>query len=230
MVAEELLAHLEDRRDGWIEQGLSPLEAERKTLVAMGNAEDIASQLAAVHTPWLGYLYAFTRLAAIITTCFALFLTTINGWQIVYNTFNANQFDSLPANYDTLDYYFYPKVSDSSDGRYYQVTEAGYCKTASEFYMEIRVIFWPQLRNAMGFSDFWAVDSLGNYYASRNEAGYDDIAHVKLGGSSSSACIGHYHLTITGFDCDAQWVELHYDRDDRDIVLRIDLTGGNEHE
>ena len=33
-------------------------------------------------------------------------------------------------------------------------------------------------------------------------------------------------IAVVARDDNAQWVELHYDRDGRDIVLRIDLTGG----
>lgn len=36
-----------------------------------------------------------------------------------------------------------------------------------------------------------------------------------------------YEMELTDFlSQDAQWIDLHYDRAGRDMVLRIDLTGG----
>lgn len=229
-VKAELMAHLEESYDACTNMGMDPQEARQKVLANMGSAKVIAPQLAALHKPWLGYLFSLVRIAAVIAATLAIFYAITSAWPLVYNTVGANHFDFLPNNYGALDYFSYPNVSDRSDGRYYQVTEAGYSKARSEFHVEIRVIFWPHLRSWNGLSDFWAVDSLGNYYASYQEAGYDDIPHVRHGSFSSSACIGHYELTITHFDCNAQWVELHYDKDGRDLVLRIDLTGGGEHD
>ena len=228
-VSAELLEHLEDHRDRLIAQGISPQEAEQRALQAMGDPTEIGNQLAAIHRPWLGYFLSLIRSAAIIAVSLVIYFTVTSIWSLVFTIVNTNQFDSLPQNYESLDYYCHPMVSDYSDGRYFAVTEAAYSEDTSTFHAEIRIIYWPYLRNWSNLSEFWAVDSFGNYYASQTEAVYKPIPHLTTGGSSSTNLIGHYRLTITDFDCEAQWIELHYNRDGRDIVLYIDLTGGDEH-
>ena len=227
-VSQELMAHLEDHRDALMAQGMSKEEAERKAVTAMGSASEIAPQLAAIHSPWLGYLLSIVRAATVITALFTIFYCMVTLGSFAHNIVSANRFDSLPANFGPLDYYDHPNVRDASDGRYYQVTEAGYSKAEAELYAEIRTIYWPHFRYMNGFVDFWAVDSFGNYYVSIREAAYDDIPRIKRAGYATSECIAHYTFILSDFHCEAEWVELHYDRDGRDIVLRIDLTGGGE--
>ena len=228
VVCRELMDHLEDHRDTLMEHGLTREEAEQKALEAMGSAQEIAPQFGAIHRPWLGYLFSMVRVAAIAAALPAIFFCVVSVWALLFNLISANQFDWVPDRFTSVDYYCRPKVSDSSDGRFYQVTEAGYSTKHSEFYLEIRTIYWPHLRHWGVFDEFWAVDSKGNYYASIHEAGYENIPRLDAMGYSTSACIAHYHFVIHDFDCDAQWLELHYDRDGRDVVLRIDLTGGKD--
>ena len=228
VVSQELMDHLEDHRDALMKQGLTREEAERKALEAMGSAQEIAPQLGAIHKPWLGYLFSMMRTLAVTAAACAIFLLVVNVWSLVFDIVSANRYDWLPNNFASVDYYCHPNVTDSSDGRFFQVTEAGYRSEHSEFYVEIRTIYWPNLENWGVLGNFWAVDSFGNYYASIREAGYENIPRLDPLGWSTSNCIAHYHFKITNFDCDAQWVELHYDQDGRDVVLRIDLTGGNQ--
>jgi hypothetical protein len=230
VVSQELMDHLEDHREALMKQGFTREEAEQKALEAMGSAEEIAPQLGAIHRPWLGYLFSMIRAIAVTAAAFAIFLTVVNVWSLVFNIVSANRFDWLPNNFASVDYFCRPNVTDSSDGRFFQVTEAGYRSEHSEFYMEIRSIYWPNLENWGVFENFWAVDSFGNYYASIQQAAYQDIPCIHPLGWSTSTCIAHYHFLISNFDCDAQWVELHYDQDGRDVVLRIDLTGGNQND
>lgn len=226
----ELYNHLLDAYDTHLERGLTEDEAERKALDAMGSAQEIAPQLGAIHKPWLGYLFSTVRAIAVTAVACAIFLLVVNVWSLVFNIISANRFDWLPNNFASVDYFCRPNVTDSSDGRFFQVTEAGYRSEHSEFYMEIRSIYWPNLENWGVFENFWAVDSFGNYYASIQQAAYQDIPCIHPLGWSTSTCIAHYHFLISNFDCDAQWVELHYDQDGRDVVLRIDLTGGNQND
>ena len=65
VVCQELMDHLEDHRDALMKQGLTREEAERKSLDAMGSAEEIAPQLGAIHKPWLGYLFSTVRAIAV---------------------------------------------------------------------------------------------------------------------------------------------------------------------
>lgn len=227
-VAAELMGHLEDHRDALMEQGLSKKEAERKAVSAMGSASQIAPQLAAIHKPWLGYLSGIIKAAAILTAIFAVYLTIATCGSFLHSLISTRGFDSVPANHGSLDYYCRPNVSDSADGYRFQVTEAGYQKARSILYFDLEMIHWPWIDAGYIAQHFWAVDSFGNYYHAIAEEKYESPNRISSGGGMGSSLIWISHMQINGFDCDAQWVELHYDRDGRDIVLRIDLTGGGE--
>ena len=73
-VFSELKAHLEDHYDDLIAQGHSPDKAKRLALEAMGDPEEIAPQLGAIHKPWLGYLYRFVKWVTIPACAWAIFL------------------------------------------------------------------------------------------------------------------------------------------------------------
>lgn len=225
-VKEELMAHLEDHYDILIGQGLSAEEAEEKALTAMGDAKEIAPQLEAVHKPWLGYLYSVVRFAAVAAAIWAVVTWAVIGGSTVHHMISAHNFDSLPANFAPLDYYDHPEVTDHSDGYQFQVTEVGYNCEKSKLYYEFRIIHWPWQKITGINHQFWAVDSLANIYGSV-EGAYSENPRIFSHGMSATGCIASYYMVIEEFDCDAQWVELHYDRDGRDVVLRIDLTGGD---
>ena len=227
-VTRELMAHLEDHRDALMEQGLSQKEAEGTAVTAMGSAKEIAPQLAAIHKPWLGYLSGIVKAVAILTATLAIFCCVSTGGSFLHSLITSRDFDSIPANHKALDFYCHPNVSDSADGYRFQVTEAGYSKYASTLYFELEMIYWPWIDAGYIAQHFWAVDSFGNYYHAIAEEQYESSNRISSSGGYRSSLICLYHMEIKGFDTEAQWVELHYDRDGRDIVLRIDLTGGGE--
>jgi hypothetical protein len=81
---------------------------------------------------------------------------------------------------------------------------------------------------------FWAEDSLGNYYYSYNEYfpreyGMEEYTNPEpsLSGNIHKSDINTYTYNIwvrgTNFQ-NMNWIELHYDRGNKDIVLHIDLT------
>ena len=229
-VSDELRGHLEDAYDAYITKGLTPDEAEAKALETMGKAEDIAPQLAAIHKPWLGYLYSLLKGSAILATALVLFCLVIHGVSTLLGYLSAAQFDSLPANYDNLNYYFQPNVSEYCDGYRFRVTEAGYIASESSFYFELEILHWPWMDPNNATDHIWAIDSCGRYYSPISAQNHNGIGRVQRLGSQSSSYISLNLFSLCIFDRRAEWVELHYDRDGRDIVLRIDLTGGAENE
>lgn len=229
-VTQELYQHLEDRYDALTDKGLSPAEAEKQALEAMGSAEAIAPQLAEIHTPWLGYIYRLILALAVIFAVIAIYVGVAHIGSFLHTLVTTRNFESIPANHESLDYYCHPKVGQWCDGYHFRVNEAGYNKQDSVLYFDLEMIhpFGNNYTNAVYY--IWAVDSLGNYYGSYIEADYDDPSRVTSSGGMGSSMIFIYNMQISGFDCDAQWIELHYDRDGRDLVLRIDLTGGDARE
>ena len=76
----------------------------------------------------------------------------------------------------------------------------------------------------------WAEDSLGNhYYAMAETLVYTGGTEPSLDISSSQTGLctyewcGYFHYFTSQ---EAEWIDLHYDRSGRNMVFRIDLTGG----
>lgn len=225
MVYEELRAHLEDHYAALIDQGHSPEEAGRMALEAMGSPEVIAPQLGEIHKPFWGYLYSFTKFLAIAACGWMLFLLVCFAGSHIHSVISTANYPSLQEE-GKDGFYSQPNVSDSSDGYRFTITEAAVNREGTTLYLELQTAYWPWMQQPQISSWFWAVDSKGNYYASRAEAHYDDIPKLTDGGALYSQGFSSQNLQITHFDSDAEWVELHYDRDGRDIVLRVALTGG----
>ena len=75
--------------------------------------------------------------------------------------------------------------------------------------------FFPTANAAPG--RFWARDDLGNFYPHMD---YVNNERVKPG-------VWEWVYRIDGYDPNAAWIELCYDWGGRELILHIDLTGGD---
>lgn len=224
-VFHELKAHLEDHYDDLISQGCSHERAMQLAMEAMGDPEEIAPQLGQIHKPWLSYLYRAVRWITIPLCAWAVFLLVAHTGSHLHARLSTANYDSLRDKAES-GLYCQPNVSDESDGYRFTVTEAAVNKAESILYLELQVTYWPWMPHPGIVNYFWATDSLGNYYACRQDQMYNDVPKVAYQGGFYSQCFEANNLQVRHFDSRAQWLELHYDRDGRDIVLRIDLPGG----
>lgn len=226
-VFDELKAHLEDHYEDLLSQGHSPEKAQRLAMEAMGDPEEIAPQLSAIHKPWLGYIYRAVKWVTIPLCVWAIFLFVAHFGSHIHALISTANYDSL-REVGEGGFYSQPNVVDSSDGYRFKITEAAVNANGDTVHLELQSVrlFW--LQKPAVLNHFYAVDSLGNHYASRFQAQYDDVPRVTWGGGFYSQFFTSDHLEISYFDKRAEWVELRYDRDGRDIRLRIDLTGGEE--
>lgn len=79
----------------------------------------------------------------------------------------------------------------------------------------------------MFFEGFWAEDSLGNHYYSAYECSGNTEPSVQGTAHQTKAMSRIWDMYLTDYvSQNAEWIEMHYDRGERDLVLRIDLTGG----
>ena len=226
-VYRELKDHLEDHYEDLLSQGFSPDKAQRLALEAMGAPEEIAPQLGAIHKPWLGYLYRVVKWVTIPSFICALFLLISFAGCHIHSVISTANYDSLREEAEGGTYY-HPNVSDKSDGYKFTVPEAAVNASGDTLFFELQAAYWPWLSEPAIAHDIWAVDNNGNHYPSKREFMYDDVPKVNYQGGFYSQGFCALNMEITHFDKTAQWVELHYDRDGRNIVLRIDLTGGEE--
>ena len=253
---EELLAHLEDKAEAILrEKDLLVYEAEQQALASMGDPDEVGRQLAAVHKPWLGYLWLWSRrvlimcIVAVIWAAWGFSERTGFGesaprWWQEYPGYNANR-----EHYTITE--LSPDCRDGSDGYTFTVPAAAVwyneafvareeyegevyeyaVEENTALYLTVRATsLLPSTEGCAAFRDFYAVDDLGNYYWSSNdpEVIYTWQTQRSLTGNAHATGLwtSEYEAFIASVDPAASWVELRYDRDGRDVRLRIDLTGG----
>lgn len=231
-VSAELRAHLEDRYDALVEAGYSHAEATAKALAAMGSAQEIAPQLGKIHRPWLGWMYSVLKFVGITTTSLAVFSLSIHLWGTLDGVMRDPS-PYLPRNLDNITYYCEPELFCYAEGYRIYINEVAVAEDENEgdtrLHIQLEIHKFPWMEWTSALNNFWAVDSLGNYYYPRGLSAYGQ-RRITSGGYSMSTREYHITLALTQFDTDTEWVEFCYDRDGRNIVFHINLTGGDARE
>ena len=250
-VYRELRDHLEDAYDAATHRGLTPEEATQEVLKQMGPARELAPQLAAVHKPFWGYVLTACRCVLWIVLLGVLaqgawFLYDNRPSQSADRWFYENPGEELVQVWEdgageyrrVLD--LTPEVSASCDGFTFDLSRAvmlfrdHYTDDTQDhhsfwFRIEVSDLFQWDLMDDLPRDDFWAVDSLGNVYVPYRKAAYDTQSFVNGNLERTGLFTYRMDMWLTNFQSqDAQWIELRYERDGRDLRLRIDLTGGDE--
>jgi len=220
-----------------------------EALRCMGNASEIAPQLGAIHRLWLGWLVELTRwgiygLCALLALLLFAFFRYQAPSQSRTPWYYENPGEPLTVYAEDgtwesrrlMDYD--PDSRDSSDGFTFDVSRAVMSfhdhytdDNQDAYYFQCRVkvtgLFqWDEIRD-IPIHDFWAVDSLGNVYSSFKNDAYSYQRSVSGNLERSGYFSWTMDLWLNNFSSqEAQWIELRYDRDGRDIRLRIDLNGG----
>lgn len=234
----ELYEHMEDRYHSFVERGMTHETAEKKTLEAMGDPKELAPQLAAIHKPHWAYAMLVTRsiVVALIVHCIIRGIIFLLGLGL--SSYPYDQWDPYTQGGDVRIAYMQPDVSDTSDGYTFTVEEAALWRTyfdeptdAMEYfddlYLRLSVtnpLPWMPEQEAVEW--MWAVDSEGIRYNSHSQTYDPDIPWISFNQYRTGIFTYAYELAIQDTTEDIQWIELHYDRAGRDVVLRVDLTGG----
>jgi len=248
-VFEELRQHVDDRSDLFLAQGFSQEEAIEKTLLAMGDADELATQLAAIHRPFWGFAYSITKwfTKLVIIALLLLIITTHvpRLWDDVISWLRDGSDTSSSQNWDPFQI-----AEDPVMGKPYtsllpqaQYHDSGYTVTITD------AVFWKprqklgylffqiSIRNPLPWSaapefqeGFFARDSLGNIYdphylmnTGRDCAGWVWGTTIKT---------GLFTWTFEGgidqpIEKGVEWIDICYEHDGRNMALRIDLNGGN---
>lgn len=242
-VSKELSHHLEDKYQALVAQGVAPKEATEKAIADMGDPTELTLQLAAAHRPLWGKVYAATQW---ITAALLLFTLVIYGLHVVhtkyiappYEPFDADEVKQLGGEEYLLQTYD-PDCAATSDGYYLRISEASlwlveYTDSAGVLQQTHYCNFQLKTFNMLPWAPepdfagwFWAVDDLGNYYYSEHEDSMDQEPSIGVSDYHTGMFTYVHDLWLRPYvSTEASWIELHYDRSGRDIVLRIDLTGG----
>ena len=249
MVYDELMNHLYDHYDDLVSQGMDSKSAQKAALAAMGNARQIAPQLAAIHRPFWGYLLSFTRISLVLSLCVVVFC----GWfwnRYVYdyaqpfghtdlNPYEMTQYDSMYI-HQTRQYYMQPNLSQQSDGYTFTLTDAALWHVEHtnveedardhdcvHFQIEsFHPLPWAEYSEAMEW--VWGVDSLGNVYDSFHKGIINYAPYIWVSSCHTGLLTYTYTMEITDYRSQtAEWIEFHYDRSGRNLVWRIQLPGGD---
>ena len=248
-VRQELLEHMQDKYDDYVGRGMEPSEAERQTIREMGSEYETGKLLNKTHKPYLGWVWQATRWLVGLMVVLVIW----NGiqWALdlhirdVESVFLQHQYDVYTDTaYQSEDgrirneriLYLEPNCSACSDGYTFTVTKAAYWEGMYEneetngFYFLLEV---SNPRPWMGYTDtprwFSAVDSLGNCYYNMYESDRTTgTAPAVVGnGMRTGLFTWTFDMWVENYcSQEAEWLELRYDRDGRDLRLRIDLTGG----
>ncbi|MBP3701463.1 MAG: hypothetical protein J6I64_06210 [Lachnospiraceae bacterium] len=241
MVYRELQGHMEERYEACLERGMSEEEAEAWALSAMGSAAEIAPQLAEIHRPFWGYLLSASRYVLIVLACIMIVpLFRYVEWLDIRKPEYLYDFTGEHDPYLDEEYnggqrvlYVEPRCEDKSDGYTFRVTKAAVWERNSldTLHFQMDVVdpgVWTE-DGDMG-RWFWAEDSKGNRYVSFYESGACD-RYVSGNSYRTGLFTRTYEMWLVGYEnADVEWVTLHYDRAGRDIVLHMDLTGGEANE
>ncbi len=221
-VYDELMAHLEDKQAEFETSGMPVDSAQRKALEAMGSPDAIAAELADIHKPFWGYTFSILRVICILL-CVAVLFTV--GQQVISTCTYLINYDSScvtmpPDEYWTKLAQGSAAETHHSDGYWFRIPNASLWQKDGKYCLcfEFQQFDgWLTPMYSSIYNEFWAVDDLGNIYTA-----------FTLSASTHPGFLEVHRLQIADLPSgDIQWVELHYDRDGRNIVLHIDLTGGD---
>lgn len=244
-VYDELMDHVTDHYDALVEQGIDRDTAQMIAVASMGDAEVIAPQLAAIHRPFWGYFLRATRILLVLLAC-AAFLSGIPYlWNTSYSQPRFERYDPYADTYISDQtgitqrmFYAEPNQVAESDGYRLTLTRAAWDHTdfADEESGELDMFYFQiEIFNPLPWAEdtemtrwMWAEDSLGNYYYSFHEDGNPSRYPVVVGNRYHTGPFTYTHdMWLSNFcSQEAEWIDLHYDRSGRNIVFRIDLTGG----
>ena len=230
-VQDELKQHLLDKQADLREHGVPEEEIEAQAVAAMGSAEEIAPQLAAIHRPFWGYAYRVCCLifAIVLTVSLPFLLLKLNNLPYYLQ---KPEFENIFTEGTVI----WRSAQDTQACVYdYRLTLMQSCLVDDEshgtvFMAQLKVQH-PKMYNGAELMDFvWAEDSLGNVYHNTPARSYiptigsERYIHVEYQRYLFWSC---FTLRLHGLRAEGvQWIDLHYDRDGVEFTIRIDFPGG----
>ena len=249
-VQQELYDHMTDHCEELLLRGTDQKTAEAVTVEAMGDPMEIAPLLGEIHRPFWGYFLRFLRVALVLLLILSLAPVAEYLWDIyatpmwfIYDT--ETGVCAADVEIDSVQV-FQAEDSFRSDSAVFSLTEAslwsgtgsGSQEPFSSLTFRIeQVNLFPYGFDRPYFSTvlaplswMWAEDDLGNHYYSYMERGSDPDSgelYLQVHGSQTGLMTYTYEFWVNDFPGEVQWLALHYDRDGRDYVMYIDLSGGD---
>lgn len=253
-VQQELYDHMEDHYNALIDAGCAPEEAEQRTTASMGDAWAIAPQLAALHKPLWGYLLRLSRILLILVLCVTLVPVGKYLWDLcadlsapMYDIRAAESYAEkgtyLQSSWE-LDGSFQSETShftltDASVWSWSRTQEDGSTEQRSFLAFHIRQTSYTPWALDPNFyryvytplTSIWGEDSQGNYYYSwidQDTTGLSEENVLQIWCERTGIFSYTYTFWVNQLNTEElDWLDVHYDRDGRDFVLRINIQGGD---
>ena len=211
-IKQELLAHISDKIEFYIEQGLDNDKAEELSVSEMGDAKEIGKELNKQHNPFIGWIWRISNILLVLSVIISIFITGFNVLASLYTTNPSKGIDKSNIVYK-LDIDEKVKVDDTV----IHFTDVVYEKNGD---LSIIYKYYDTRLWGTGWS-FGAMgeisDNLGNTY-------FDGS------GQSSGGIVTRGRRTVENFSKDADTLIITYDNYNRHYKVEIPLQRGDNNE
>lgn len=247
-ITAELTAHLEDHKDAILEihPDMTLWEAERRTVEAMGNPEELGRWLDSIHNPLLGWLQIWFVRAVVLAGVLMLLFSVPRLGTVAVNLLAPPTYNSLGGLGSALERSapeeivvdFRPEGSWTWAGYTFSIHRAVVLDLGEEqaLYYLLKVTHPNPWNRGPALRDWlWAEDDLGNFYPSYRqgrlliEQGYSTMDFGESSGnpSASYSFASYYDLWVSGIDPSATEITLRFDRWGENVLwLTVPLEGG----
>lgn len=229
-VRQELWEHLCDSYDEHISRGMEHDAAVDEALRAMGDADEVAPMLGAIHRPFWAYFLNISKVLLIAAVCVCI---VVCGCYIYENPFTKPYQPDFEGNGYVQLHDLHPKSSVRSQGYTFTVEQAKIWRSSDsgreECYITLEVtnpLPWAPPCSAVEY--FYVIDDLGNYYQPHVNINVLSTKNVVVNWDRTGLFTYTYTMSLWDFSSNnVQWLQLCYDRSGRDLRLHIDLSGGD---
>lgn len=235
-VFEELVAHIQDRSDDMVSRGYTREEADDRTLRAMGDPVEVGKQLDAVHKPWLGWLWKVSRWLVFAAVAAAVICWLSYGGNPFSEWTGESTFEQQTAwnaEHHTL-LHTTETNAQTKWGRYtFRVTDVVRYEDYDRLLFRLVIDGFLPWEQCLRLDEMYAVDSLGNRYDNLQSMYFSYLPnaymqdYLSIGMANDRVFFSwEYTGEIVYIDPAAEWFELRHERAGQNIVLRVDLPGG----
>ena len=234
-IKRELLWHLEDTAEAFVEDGLDAESAEKAALEAMGDAAEVGKMLRRVHKPWLGWLSFACSIGLVIALFFCFISLITSGFYTLLNEIGhlSDEPYSFEASVGHEDVTLLARIRPSGDilcGDYTLSVSDGWMSEFGTERMLYLVVsyssprFW--LGPPLGLQEFTHVveDDGTVHLPYEYNHRIQDLECWHTGGKTA---IGEYVFAMDVDDV-PEWVELRFDNGQEFILRAYTVEGGSQ--
>ncbi|MBQ6933154.1 MAG: hypothetical protein IJN37_02070 [Clostridia bacterium] len=245
-VQAELLDHIEDAADAWKEAGYDDYEAKKKAVSNMGDAAEVANNLADIYRPFWGRLWKLTKIVRNLLIVFLAYaiISKVYDYTFIINTTHTSVdlLDRYPhSEYKSLDLISNYNPNESVKVGDYTITlkqvvvrDKSLPGKIFNFLLEFKS-FAPYVRYPDLIDSSYLKDDLGNFYYPywRETNGYlTSEAYYYFTGQSDHILpsLSYNMFNLLMLHEDATQVTIIYDRFGEYFEFTVPVYGGVEHE